>query len=212
MGIAERKERERLRRREEIIDAAEKVFFDKGVEKATMDDVAEAAELSKGTLYLYFKSKQDLYLAIHWRGTQILKKMFADAVAHHQRGLDKVRAVGDAYFAYYKKYPDYFNAMLHYESHGFDLSDPESPACLCAMEGMEVLNILVDAIQRGIDDGSIRPDTDPLKTALVLWAQSTGIIQTIATKGADILASRGVDPASIVEYSYDMVARALGNK
>ena len=67
MGINERKEREKLRRREEILTAAEELFFTKGIEHTTMDDVAERAELSKGTLYLYFKSKED----IHWEITQL---------------------------------------------------------------------------------------------------------------------------------------------
>ena len=58
MGIQERKEREKLQRREDIIDAAEKVFFKKDLDSATMDDVANEAELSKGTLYIYFKSKK----------------------------------------------------------------------------------------------------------------------------------------------------------
>ncbi|MDL1893205.1 helix-turn-helix transcriptional regulator, partial [Sphingobacteriales bacterium CHB3] len=52
MGIIERKEREKEQRREEIVTAAEKIFFEKGLAIATMDEIAEAAELSKGTLYL----------------------------------------------------------------------------------------------------------------------------------------------------------------
>ena len=49
MGVAERKEREKEQRRKGILDAAEKVFFKHGVENATMDNVAEEAELSKAT-------------------------------------------------------------------------------------------------------------------------------------------------------------------
>ncbi|MCK5408322.1 MAG: helix-turn-helix transcriptional regulator, partial [Candidatus Krumholzibacteria bacterium] len=60
MGIAERREREKEQRRIDIIDAAERVFFSKGWQAATMDDVAEAVELSKATLYLYFKNKEEL--------------------------------------------------------------------------------------------------------------------------------------------------------
>jgi TetR/AcrR family transcriptional regulator len=55
MGIVERKEREKEHRKEEILDAAQKVFFERGLVTATMDEIAETAELSKGTLYLYYK-------------------------------------------------------------------------------------------------------------------------------------------------------------
>ena len=67
MGIAERREREKDQRRNTILDAAEKVFFSQGINLATMDGVAEEAELSKGTLYLYFKSKEELFLGIACR-------------------------------------------------------------------------------------------------------------------------------------------------
>ena len=73
MGIAERKEREKQQRREEIMQAAEEVFFSKGFEKSTMDDVAEKAELSKGTLYLYFKSKEDLHMAVARKAINLLR-------------------------------------------------------------------------------------------------------------------------------------------
>ena len=60
MGIRERKEREKERRRQQITVAAKKVFSDKGFNRATMDDIANEAELSPGTLYLYFKNKEEL--------------------------------------------------------------------------------------------------------------------------------------------------------
>ena len=104
MGIAERKEREKEQRKNDIVDAAERVFFDKGHENATMDDVAEEAELSKGTLYLYFKNKEDLYLAIHLRGNRILHSLFEKAVKNQKTGIEKTRAIGKAYIEFYEKY------------------------------------------------------------------------------------------------------------
>src|SRR5210317_1467052 len=51
-------------RTSQIIAAAEEVFSKKGFSAARMDDIAEETGLSKGTLYLYFKSKDDLIIAI----------------------------------------------------------------------------------------------------------------------------------------------------
>ena len=61
MGIQERKQRERERRRQQIIVAAKRVFSEKGFSKSTMEDIAREAELSPGTLYLYFKNKDKVY-------------------------------------------------------------------------------------------------------------------------------------------------------
>ncbi|MGN6675555.1 MAG: TetR/AcrR family transcriptional regulator, partial [Thermomicrobiales bacterium] len=51
-------------RRDQILDAASKVFARFGLQHARMDDIADASNLSKGALYLYFKSKDDLIAAI----------------------------------------------------------------------------------------------------------------------------------------------------
>ena len=67
MGIKERKERERERRRQQIIVAAKRVFSEKGFNRATMEDIAQEAELSAGTLYLYFKNKDELYASMSLR-------------------------------------------------------------------------------------------------------------------------------------------------
>ncbi len=72
MGIQERKEREKERRRQQIIVAAKRVFSDKGFNKATMEDIAKEAELSPGTLYLYFKNKEELYASLSLRILQYL--------------------------------------------------------------------------------------------------------------------------------------------
>ncbi len=71
MGIQERKQRERERRRQQIIVAAKRVFSEKGYSKSTMEDIAKEAELSPGTLYLYFKNKDELYASLSLRNTAI---------------------------------------------------------------------------------------------------------------------------------------------
>ena len=72
MGIQERKERERERRRQQIMVAAKRVFSAKGFNKTTMEDIATDADLSPGTLYLYFKNKDELYASLSLRILQYM--------------------------------------------------------------------------------------------------------------------------------------------
>jgi AcrR family transcriptional regulator len=67
MGIHERKEREKERRRQQIMVAAKRVFSGSGFSKSTMEDIAREAELSPGTIYLYFKNKDELYASLSVR-------------------------------------------------------------------------------------------------------------------------------------------------
>ena len=115
MGIAERKEREKGQRRNDIVNAAEKVFFSKGIDSATMDEIAEKAELSKGTLYLYFKSKEELLFAVDLRAIKILLSMFEQAVTPEKSTIDNLLEIGRAYVRFSREYEDYFKTLLHFE-------------------------------------------------------------------------------------------------
>ncbi len=209
MGIQERKEREKEQRRLDILNAAEKVFFSKGVKNTTMDDVAGASELSKGTLYLYYKSKEELYLAITLRALDILKGKFQEAAEKGGTGLQKAFAVGEAFYRFSRERPDYFNAISYYESTDVRFDVADSMADQCSEHGQECLDILIDSIRIGQADGSIRPDLDPVSTALLLWGQTTGVIQLMALKGEHLQKIHGLDMRGLVEKSFDMVRCAL---
>jgi AcrR family transcriptional regulator len=209
VGIAERKERERKQRKNDILDAAEKVFFSKGVKEATMDDVAEAAELSKGTLYLYFKSKEDMHLGISARALECLKNMFEDALGRGEKGVEKVREIGRAYFEFSQTYPDYFNAMAHFEDQGIDLTDEDSAASECHSLGVEVLKLLARAIAIGIKDGSVRPELDPRKTAVLLWGQIDGVIRIAARKCEHLSEFGDLTPEALVNSFFEFAYCAM---
>lgn len=186
MGTAERREREKEQRRQAIINCAEKIIFSKGYEKATMDEVAAECELSKGTLYLYFKSKEEVYLAIILRGMKVLRRLFEEAADNEKiSGLEKVRAIGQAYSNYYFKYPNYYDALMYYSlmEVKVDANSHEGAELKTFKENNEVMTILVNAIKEGTEDGSIRNDLDPEKTAIILWGQSSGVLQLMTTKG-----------------------------
>jgi AcrR family transcriptional regulator len=175
-----------------------------------MDDVAEEAELSKGTLYLYFKNKEDLYLAIHLRGNKILKSLFEKAAVLDISGLEKTRAIGLAYVEFFEKHPDYFNAMIYYESHDIDFNDQDSVATQCLIEGKITLELLINAIVAGIKDKSIRPDIDPVKTAVCLWGQTTGIIQIATLKENIVLSPQfSISAHEVIEYSFNLIYHSL---
>jgi len=186
MGITERKEREKLHRKEEILNAAEKVFFEKGLAVSTMDEIAERAELSKGTLYLYYKSKEDLYMAIICRGHQILLKMFQEAAATGESSIKLLENLGQAYFTFYKRYHDYFRMFSFSENTQLHSQVSEEMKNSCAESGQCLGGVVESVIQKGIEDGSFRPEVSPLEMSVILWAHCRGvmdIIDHISSKG-----------------------------
>lgn len=209
MGIAERREREKEQRRNDIIDAAETVFFSKGWQMATMDDVAEAAELSKATLYLYFKNKEDLYAAILVRGSEILHGLFQEAVEQNETGLEQIAAIGRAYTTFHATHPEYYDAMMYFDVKGFDTCEDCDHAQKCDEYRDRIMGLVTRAVQNGIEDGTLRADLDPAQTAVLLWAQSSGVLQVLAVGGEKIKMVHGVEPDDLMETFFEFCLHAI---
>lgn len=182
MGITERKEREKEQRRKDIIDAAERVFFSKGYDESTMDDVAEEAELSKGTLYLYFRSKDELHFAIMEKGMQLLLDLMESKTDPKENGRRNLRFLGMALVEFSKLHPHYFNALIFFQSRDLERQKLDEFKMKKFLEGRSSLSLLNDHIIRGMNDGSIRKDIGVEKISMALWAQMMGVLVMYSTK------------------------------
>lgn len=209
MGITDRRKREKQQRHDDIVDAAERVFFRRGWEDATMEDVAAEAELAKATLYLYFKSKEDLYAAVLLRGFQIMHGMFERAVAGAASGIERVEAVGRAYIEFARTCPDYFGAMIHFSAKAPSGEDETPCVRQCDELGERTIMLVAKAVQSGIDDGTVRAELDPLRTAFILWAQTTGMLQILSLKGEHFERVHGVSTDDLMERFFRFVELAL---
>ncbi|MDX2303459.1 MAG: TetR/AcrR family transcriptional regulator [Microscillaceae bacterium] len=209
MGVAERKEREKVQRRNAIIDAAERVFFKVGIENASMDQVAHEAELSKGTLYLYFNSKDELYRAIILRGFIILKRKLKEAALAHETGFQNVKGISEAYIKFSYEHLGYFNAILHYQNDLFSSRD-RAPSQVQSLEGGNaVIGVLILAIQKGKQDASISREINEVETAFVLWSQITGLLQVIQRKMSIITYHYKIKQNDLFRSYFDLLERSL---
>lgn len=207
--IAERRQEEKDRRRGEIVDAAEALYAETGWDAITMDRVARRARLSRALLYVYFQDKADLHLALVERALEALRTTFIEARAGHATGLAEIEAIGRAYLAYSRAQPHYFDACARYqaqESGGGEVP-PNEAACRAA--GHRVHEVIVESLNRGVADGSIRNDLgNPYLTALSLWAFSHGLIQIASTKGGQI-EHEGTPIEAFVEHAFELALRTL---
>ena len=212
MTIADRREREKQQRRESILDAAERFFFTKGVAASTMDEIAESVELSKGTIYLYFKTKEDLYVGIVERCMHRLIDMFREAERSAATGLEKVKAMGRALFDFYAESPCHFSALFyHHESIPLEI-DVDDPRLRPLLEDTNTMAMLsFEAIRAGIADGSIRPDIDPKKASFALYSMLLGLIRMVAIEEKYLLKNIGLPANDLIAYAFDLVEHAVGN-
>ena len=176
MGIQERKKRERERRRQQIIVAAKRVFSEKGFSKSTMEDIAKEAELSPGTLYLYFKNKDELYASLSLRILQYLNIRLEDVKNEKDMDpLQKINAIKEALFDVYQFDPMILINMFHLQS-SETLKNLSSPLLNNITElSRNSLNVLAQIFQEAsVQNGIIA--NNPTAMADVVWSLFTGVV------------------------------------
>jgi len=208
-GIEERRLEEKERRREDILDAAERVLAVKGYDAAKMDDIARAARVSRALLYVYFKDKTELQFALCLRGLHLLRERFAQARARHARGRDQIQAIGRAYIGFVQEFPVYFNALARAEAQHTELEDEHGICHRVMMTGRAVHAETIAALRTGQADGTLRHDLgDPLIVAMSLWGFTHGIAQLAMTKG-EIFAHEGIATSAFIDHAIEMATRSL---
>lgn len=213
MGSSDRREKEKEIRRNDIISAAERVFFSKGFNNATMDDVAKEAEFSKRTVYVYFNSKEQIHFEIMIRGYKLLLEMLKDSSRANMsyNAIENIKQMAMVLYRFSVDYPDYFDAIMQYENSEFDFQKgvPDKSREKCYGLGEETLSCLISSLQKGVTEGSVRKDIDIKKTALSLWACIIGVFNTIRKKKNYISNFHGIQPEELLSQAFELLARSI---
>jgi AcrR family transcriptional regulator len=207
--IADRRQEEKDRRRSEIVDAAEALYRDLGWDGVTMDSVARKARLSRALVYVYFKDKGDLLLAITERALAVLHTRFEEASSRARSGIDQIEAMGRAYMAFGVEFPHYFDACARLEQRATEAPQQGTPEAAVLQSGHRVHDVVVASLQAGQRDGSIRTDIGDLEvTSRVLWGFTHGLTQIAITK-AQPLADAGISVTQLTQQAIAMIRYTL---
>jgi AcrR family transcriptional regulator len=213
MGIVERKEKEKLIRKNDIINAAEKVFFQKGFEYATMEDIAKEAEFTKKTLYSYFNSKEELYYEIMLKGFKVINSMCDDELnkISDETESEKIKSIGMIFIDFKYDYPGYFKAIMDYQNKQYDFDESSKATIIgqCYEEGQHSLDIIKECIIRGIEKGEFSNKLDPVITVFTLWASLMGLIGLIDKKEKYINNYYNKTISEIVEGSFQIIINSI---
>jgi AcrR family transcriptional regulator len=208
MGIAERKEREKQQRREEIIQAAEQVFFSKGFDRSTMDDVAEKAELSKGTLYLYFISKEDLHMAVARKAIRLLREFTQKAAEGEGSVLEKLGRMGRACIDFSRTHPDRMKAIMTLEEfEPMALSASTSDVQEMIFKESTVGSV-IELVEQGVHEKVIRSDIPALLVAHTLWMTVLSVIRFVTMKSG-LLEVLELSQDQLLESHFELVLNGI---
>lgn len=115
MTIAARKQREKEEMRRLILDAAKSIFLEKGFHSTSLRNIAEKIQYSPGTIYLYFKDKDEIFHALHEEGFAKMLQMMAP-LQHVQDPMQRLIAMGRVYMNFAWENKDLYDLMFIMEA------------------------------------------------------------------------------------------------
>ena len=184
MGIKERREREKIERRESILRAAIQVYGQEGYHAITMEKIAAEAELGRATLYLYFKTKDEIFVHAIASYSDFFRKRLENLYERRiERKADILQSLWGAFIEFYEKDPALFNATLYFHQSEMLRNLPDNLRLMLDHSGSRNYEFLSKIMAYGIEEGVFR-DCGVKTLAEVVWTSFLGIIHLENSKQA----------------------------
>ncbi|MEE2663805.1 MAG: TetR/AcrR family transcriptional regulator [Myxococcota bacterium] len=179
-GDATDRQQKKAESRRRILESARAIFFRDGFMAANLDEVAEKAGVAKGTLYRYFESKADLYVAVLADNGKVFTEKIALVVSGKGSAVEQIWDLANFYFDHWTRNPDYFQIFWAIDNQSVigDLPGPVIDEVTRLWE--QNLQILDRVLRQAVDQGELR-DCDTWEVANILWTVANSIIQSEGT-------------------------------
>jgi AcrR family transcriptional regulator len=192
--------------RRRILDAARDVFFRDGFMRANLDEMAEKAGVAKGTLYRYFESKADLYVAVLADNLELFLDRMEEAAKPRPSALERVRSIGHFYFQHWLEHPDYFQIFWAIDNESVIGELPREVIDKIAGFWEANLKVLHTVLEDGVRTGEFVP-CDTWEIANVLWSIANSLIESDSTKARRQIRRRPLEP--LYKHAIDTVVRGI---
>jgi len=158
-----------------IQDAAMRVIARKGMAAATMQDIAEEAGVAKGTIYLYFRDRDELVEKTFERAITGLRKRIDDAWNSQQEFDDKLRALLAAKFAFFREHREFFRLYMSLRLPEGNPQQQRRQKRTCQPQYLTRIDQFSASLQEAMDRGEIRR-MDPRRLALFIIQGSNALV------------------------------------
>jgi AcrR family transcriptional regulator len=192
--------------RRRILEAARDVFFRDGFMRANLDEMAEKAGVAKGTLYRYFESKADLYVAVLTNNYEIFHGLMTIAGKQGETGLDRMRSIAKFYFSHWLDHPDYFQIFWAVDNESVIGDLPRDVIEKIGEFWEQNLNVTHEVLVDGVQSGEF-VECDTWEIATILWSVSDGLIESDNTKARRQIRRRPLEP--LFMHAIDTIMRGI---
>ena len=187
---------QKQQRRLHILSSARQVLEARGMERFSIHAVAKQAQLAAGTLYLYFKKKEDLLAALVLESQQELLKRFQAQVLAEDDPVAQLRGILRANYQFYQSNLFDYQLASFYE---LTYQGERPPALTQATQ--QVTALVTTILARAQSLGLLRLDADPYLLTHIIWGTGTGMLHFIETKRSSLERDLG-QPTEHLYFNY----------
>ncbi len=158
-----------------IAQAAKEVFAERGYQRATLEEIAQRAGMSKATIYLYYRNKDDLFLHVVEELVNTVMAATAQEAATAKPPLEKLYGMVRCKVEFYEREREFFRIYLN-EKQGLEVA-PKDPHKKALREMyLQDVQTLAGVVQEGIDAGMLRP-MDSRRLAFFLREMISNVLE-----------------------------------
>ncbi len=195
MGVGERKQREKEQMRQLILNTAREIFLEKGYYQTSLRNIADKIEYSPGTIYLYFKEKDEIFYELH---NEAFAKLFAlfEPLFHVEDPFERLKAMGRIYMEFALKNKDLYDLM-------FIISAPINmlhDSCEWKM-GHLVFDTLVHTVQQCQQSGRFQ-GMDIRTLSFMIWSGLHGMCALYCRQRMGVVSGKDEKNLLINGYQY----------
>lgn len=172
-----RTESSKENRKQFILDCAEQIILKDGLSTLSIASVSKKTKLAVGTIYIYFKSKEDILAHLTIKSREILLQKFIESTHSKENALDKIEELLLTFYSFYKENPFYNQLVSFYETNS-GLQETEE----LRQASYKITKLVVDIVKYGKVQNTIRHSINETEFSFWLWGTTVGIIQLIEVK------------------------------
>jgi AcrR family transcriptional regulator len=165
--------------REEILEVSKDLLLSQGFSKMSMRRIAKRADVSATSIYLHFKNKDDLLLALVEESITRLNRSLRDALDSNAGPVEQLDALAHAYIRYALENPKEYEIIYMVRPEEMPKYPKEK-----FQQVRDSYELLAGVIREGKKNGDLEVD-DPLLSAYTLWAQLHGVVSVVLSKRLD---------------------------
>jgi TetR/AcrR family transcriptional regulator len=191
-------------RKQFILNSAEQLILKEGLSSLSIQRVSKNTKLAVGTIYLYFKSKEDIIANLTIRSREVLLQKFIESTNKKENALDKISELLISFYNFYKEKHVYNQLVSFYETNS-GLQETEDLREASYM----ITQLVVDIVKEGKKQQTIKKSLKEIEFSFWLWGTTIGIIQLIEVKRAILTQTLGQSELDFYKSHISLIISSL---